>query len=115
MQNRTKFAQKNQIQYKKMKKARLSSFSYTNGRNNGIRTHDLLVPNQAHYQAVLYPGKATEVAKIQKRISPFDWFLVNHPIHGVLLKQRYFVNLILFVSSNLLLIRIHHFFALQSQ
>ncbi len=25
------------------------------GRNDGIRTHDLLVPNQAHYQAVLRP------------------------------------------------------------
>ena len=25
------------------------------GRNDGIRTHDLLVPNQTHYQAVLRP------------------------------------------------------------
>ena len=25
------------------------------GRKDGIRTHDLLVPNQAHYQAVLLP------------------------------------------------------------
>ena len=28
------------------------------GRNSGIRTHDLLVPNQAHYQAVLCPEVA---------------------------------------------------------
>ena len=27
----------------------------SNGRNGGIRTHDLLVPNQTHYQAVLRP------------------------------------------------------------
>ena len=27
------------------------------GRKDGIRTHDLLVPNQAHYQAVLLPVK----------------------------------------------------------
>ena len=25
------------------------------GRSDGIRTHDLLVPNQAHYQAVPHP------------------------------------------------------------
>lgn len=34
-----------------------------NGRKDGIRTHGLLVPNQAHYQAVLLP----EILKIEKR------------------------------------------------
>lgn len=28
---------------------------FKDGRNGGIRTRDLLVPNQAHYQAVLRP------------------------------------------------------------
>lgn len=27
------------------------------GRSDGTRTHDLLVPNQAHYQTVPHPGK----------------------------------------------------------
>lgn len=31
------------------------SYERSNGRNGGIRTLDLLVPNQAHYQAVLRP------------------------------------------------------------
>ena len=40
------------------------------GRNSGVRTHDLLVPNQAHYQAVLRPVSnliikdLTEIKKI---------------------------------------------------
>ena len=37
---------------------------FFNGRKDGIRTHDLLVPNQAHYQAVLLP----EVIKSQREI-----------------------------------------------
>ena len=37
------------------KTAILSLLLFQNGRKDGIRTHGLLVPNQAHYQAVLLP------------------------------------------------------------
>ena len=45
-------------QYSTKKKKHSTSMSalFLNGRKDGIRTHDLLVPNQAHYQAVLLPG-----------------------------------------------------------
>lgn len=33
------------------------------GRNGGVRTRDLLVPNQAHYQAVLRPDALTREVK----------------------------------------------------
>gem|GEM_PF-5336650 len=33
----------------------LLAFTSQNGRDDWIRTSDLLVPNQAHYQAVLHP------------------------------------------------------------
>ena len=39
---------------------------FADGRNDGIRTHDLLVPNQTHYQAVLRPdalGKISSSAR----------------------------------------------------
>ena len=38
----------------KMQGVRMDSLHFY-GRSDGIRTHDLLVPNQAHYQAVPHP------------------------------------------------------------
>ena len=39
------------------------------GRNDGIRTRDLLVPNQAHYQAMLRPenGKTISFQKLKSK------------------------------------------------
>ena len=34
-----------------------------NGRDDWIRTSDLLVPNQAHYQAVLHPANCGEIPR----------------------------------------------------
>ena len=44
------------------------------GRKGGIRTRDLLVPNQARYQAALLPA-------IQNRIEIVDHFRANHLGH----------------------------------
>ena len=37
---------------------------FRDGRNDGVRTRDLLVPNQAHYQAVLRPVATGAVSNI---------------------------------------------------
>ena len=36
------------------------------GRKDGIRTHGLLVPNQAHYQAVLLPDIRNQITIIDQ-------------------------------------------------
>ena len=35
------------------------------GRDDGIRTHDLFVPNEARYQAVLHPAQPSHYSKPQ--------------------------------------------------
>lgn len=44
------------------------------GRNDGIRTRDLLVPNQAHYQAMLRPENGKTIS-FQKSKSKRDIWL----------------------------------------
>ena len=52
------------------------------GRNDGIRTHDLLVPNQTHYQAVLRPEmRSTNASVIITQKSKRDiWFVLLKPL-----------------------------------
>ena len=44
----------------KRKPTRKPSRCFLHGRNGGVRTRDLLVPNQAHYQAVLRPEASNQ-------------------------------------------------------
>ena len=44
-----------------------------NGRGGEIRTHDLLYPKQARYQATLRPDKGGENADTAVQLQPRSW------------------------------------------
>ena len=85
------------------KKCRFYRHLCSSGRNGGVRTRDLLVPNQAHYQAVLRPDAHSRerhytLIKIRNQILMLDRFplgLSKPPKHP---NRRYWSRSIWFVS-----------------
>jgi hypothetical protein len=63
-----------------LKETKNSSYEelFSSGRKDGIRTHDLLVPNQAHYQAVLLPEFSVTMTNHLGQKESFDQFHLNH-------------------------------------
>ena len=52
-----------------------------NGRDDGIRTHDLLHPIQAHYQAVLRPDWIAQL--LYHTFAQMEYpFRISHQYHG---------------------------------